>query len=47
MSIFYFALKYFSDYKIKYDGFDPKSPESVMGISIMQEENIQQSIDKQ
>jgi N-acetylmuramoyl-L-alanine amidase len=34
-----------SDYKIKYDGFDPKSPESVMGISIMQEENIQQSID--
>jgi N-acetylmuramoyl-L-alanine amidase len=34
-----------SDYKIKYDGFDPNSPESVMGISIMQEENIQQSID--
>jgi N-acetylmuramoyl-L-alanine amidase len=34
-----------SDYKIKYDGFDPKSPESVIGISIMQEENIQQSID--
>jgi N-acetylmuramoyl-L-alanine amidase len=34
-----------NDYKIKYDGFDPKSPESVMGISIMQEENIQQSID--
>jgi N-acetylmuramoyl-L-alanine amidase len=34
-----------TDYKIKYDGFDPKSPESVIGISIMQEENIQQSID--
>lgn len=34
-----------SDYKIKYDGFDPNKPESVIGISIMQEENIQQSID--
>lgn len=34
-----------SDYKIKYDGFDPNKPESVIGISIMQEENLQQSID--
>ena len=34
-----------SNYKIKYDGFDPKKPESVIGISILQEENLQQSIE--
>lgn len=32
------------NYKIKYDGFDPKKPESVMGLSIQQEENLEQSI---
>ena len=34
-----------SDYKVKYDGFDPKSPESVIGISILQEEYLDQSIE--
>lgn len=34
-----------SNYKIKYDGFDPKKPESVIGISILQEETLQQSIE--
>jgi len=34
-----------SDYKIKYDGFDPNSPESVIGISILQEEYLDQSIE--
>lgn len=34
-----------SNYKIKYDGFDPKKPESVIGISILQEENLQHSIE--
>lgn len=34
-----------SNYKIKYAGFDPNKPESVIGISILQEENLQQSID--
>lgn len=34
-----------SNYKVKYDGFDPKKPESVIGISILQEENLQQSIE--
>lgn len=34
-----------ADYKIKYDGFDPKSPESVIGISILQEEHLDQSIE--
>jgi N-acetylmuramoyl-L-alanine amidase len=33
------------DYKIKYDGFDPNSPESVIGISILQEEHLDQSIE--
>jgi len=34
-----------SDYKIKYDGFDPNSLESVIGISILQEEHLDQSIE--
>ncbi len=34
-----------ADYKIKYDGFDPNSPESVIGISILQEEYLNQSIE--
>lgn len=34
-----------TDYKIKYDGFDPNSPESVIGISIIQEEHLDQSIE--
>ncbi len=33
------------NYKFKYDGFDPNSPESVIGMSLLQEENLQQSID--
>lgn len=33
------------DYKVKYDGYDPKSPESVIGMSIMQETNLNQSIE--
>ena len=34
-----------ADYKVKYDGFDPNSPESVIGISILQEEHLDQSIE--
>jgi N-acetylmuramoyl-L-alanine amidase len=34
-----------ADYKIKYDGFDPNSPESVISISILQEEHLDQSIE--
>lgn len=34
-----------ADYKIKYDGYDPKSPESVIGINILQEEYLDQSIE--
>lgn len=33
------------DYKVKYGGFDPKSPESIIGIGIQQEANISRSID--
>jgi len=32
------------NYQEKYDGFDPKSPESYIGFSIMQEEYLDQSI---
>ena len=32
------------DYKTKYKGYDPKSPESVIGFGIMQEEFMDQSI---
>ena len=33
------------DYKVKYDGYDPKSPESIIGFNILQEEYLEQSID--
>ena len=29
-----------SDYKMKYEGYDPKSPESVIGITLLQEERL-------
>lgn len=32
------------DYETKYDGFDPNSPESYIGFSLMQEEYLDQSI---
>ncbi len=32
------------DYEITYDGFDPNSPESYIGMAIMQEEYLNQSI---
>jgi len=34
-----------SDYKVKYGGFDPNDPESIIGITLGQEQNIKQSID--
>ncbi|WP_306350204.1 N-acetylmuramoyl-L-alanine amidase family protein [Flavobacterium sp. '19STA2R22 D10 B1'] len=33
-----------SDYKLKYVGFDPNSPESMIGLTLLQEEYIDQSI---
>ncbi|WP_159800428.1 N-acetylmuramoyl-L-alanine amidase [Flavobacterium sp. MK4S-17] len=33
------------DYKIKYKGYDPNSPESFIGLKIMQEEYLDQSIE--
>lgn len=33
------------DYKVKYKGYDPKKPESFIGLQIMQEEFLDQSID--
>jgi len=33
------------DYKTNYDGFDPNSPESVIGLTLMQEEYLDQSLD--
>lgn len=33
------------NYEIKYEGFDPKSPESVIGISILQEEYRELSVE--
>jgi N-acetylmuramoyl-L-alanine amidase len=33
-----------SDYKMKYGGYDPNSPESVIAISLIQEEHLDQSI---
>ena len=32
------------DYKLKYAGYDPKSPESLIGITLIQEENLLQSM---
>lgn len=32
------------DYKATYDGFDPQSPESYIGLTLMQEEYLEQSI---
>ena len=32
------------DYKVKYNGYDPKSPESAIGISLLQEEYLDNSI---
>jgi N-acetylmuramoyl-L-alanine amidase len=33
-----------TDYKVKYAGYDPKSPESIIGITLLQEEYLDQSI---
>ncbi|MDX1754011.1 MAG: N-acetylmuramoyl-L-alanine amidase [Salinimicrobium sediminis] len=32
------------DYEVTYDGFDPNSPESYIGLTLMQEEYLEQSI---
>ena len=32
------------DYKERYQGFDPNSPESVIGLTLMQEENLDKSL---
>jgi N-acetylmuramoyl-L-alanine amidase len=37
------VIKFEDDYQIKYDGFNPDSPESYIGFSIMQEEFLDQS----
>lgn len=37
------VIKFEEDYEVKYDGFDPESPESYIGFSIMQEEFLDQS----
>ena len=33
-----------ADYKVKYDGYDPASPESQIGITLIQEEHLEQGI---
>ncbi|WP_447637171.1 N-acetylmuramoyl-L-alanine amidase family protein [Flavobacterium microcysteis] len=33
-----------ADYKVKYAGYDPKSPESLIGITLIQEEHLDQGI---
>lgn len=38
------VIKFEDDYEIKYDGFDPDSPESYIGFTIMQEEFLDQSV---
>ncbi|WP_394330534.1 N-acetylmuramoyl-L-alanine amidase family protein [Psychroflexus sediminis] len=37
------VIKFEEDYEVKYDGFDPDSPESYIGFTIMQEEFLDQS----
>lgn len=37
------VIKFEEDYQVKYDGFDPESPESYIGFTIMQEEFLDQS----
>ncbi|WP_317164173.1 N-acetylmuramoyl-L-alanine amidase family protein [Psychroflexus aurantiacus] len=37
------VIKFEEDYQVKYDGFDPDSPESYIGFTIMQEEFLDQS----
>lgn len=37
------VIKFEEDYEVKYDGFDPESPESYIGFTIMQEEFLDQS----
>ena len=32
------------DFKVNYEGFDPNSPESIIGLTLMQEEYLDQSI---
>ncbi|WP_026302630.1 N-acetylmuramoyl-L-alanine amidase family protein [Psychroflexus tropicus] len=38
------VIKFEDDYEVKYDGFDPTSPESYIGFTIMQEEFLDQSV---
>jgi N-acetylmuramoyl-L-alanine amidase len=33
-----------ADYKVKYKGFDPNAPETLIGLTVMQEANMDQSI---
>lgn len=33
-----------ADYKTKYAGFDPNKPETIIGLKLLQEENLEQSI---
>lgn len=37
------AILFEDDYKKRYKGFDPNSPESVIGLTLMQEENLDKS----
>jgi len=37
------VIKFEDNYEVKYDGFDPDSPESYIGFTIMQEEFLDQS----
>jgi len=38
------VIFYEDDYNTRYDGFDPNNPESVIGLTLMQEEYLDQSI---
>jgi N-acetylmuramoyl-L-alanine amidase len=38
------VIFYEDDYDTRYDGFDPNNPESVIGLTLMQEEYLDQSI---